>query len=46
VTPVELSVAVVALVIVMLAAAVTAVVRDVDAVRALALAEDGTVRGG
>jgi CBS domain containing-hemolysin-like protein len=41
VTPVEISVAVLALVVVMLSAAVTAVVRDVDAVRALGLAEEG-----
>ena len=40
-TPVEISVAVLALVVVMLSAAVTAVVRDVDAVRALGLAEEG-----
>jgi CBS domain containing-hemolysin-like protein len=41
VTPIEISVAVLALVVVMLSAAVTAVVRDVDAVRALGLAEEG-----
>jgi len=41
VTPVELTVALVALIAVMLSAAVTAVVRDVDAVRALGLAEEG-----
>ncbi len=40
-TPIEISVAVLALVVVMLSAAVTAVVRDVDAVRALGLAEEG-----
>jgi putative hemolysin len=41
VTPVELSVAVLALLTVMIAAAVTAVVRDVDTVHALGLAEEG-----
>jgi len=41
VTPVELTVAVLALVVIMLSAAVTAVVRDVDAVHALRLAEEG-----
>ena len=43
-TPVELTVALLALVVVVLSAAVTTVVRDVDAVRALGLAEEG-VRG-
>jgi len=41
VTPVELAVAIAALILVVLAAAVSAVVRDVAAVRALGLAEDG-----
>jgi len=41
VTPVELSVALLALLALVLAAAVTTVVRDVDAVRALGLAEEG-----
>ncbi len=40
-TPVELSVAVLSLFVLVLAAAVTTVVRDVDAVRALGLAEEG-----
>ena len=40
-TPVELAVAVGALFVIVLCAAVTAVVRDVDAVRALGLAEEG-----
>jgi hypothetical protein len=41
VTPVELTVAVVSLLVLVLSAAVTTVVRDVDAVRALGLAEEG-----
>ncbi len=40
-TPVELSVAAIALFVLVLFAAVTTVVRDVDAVRALGLAEEG-----
>jgi len=41
VTPIELTVAAIALMIVVLSAVVTTIVRDVDAVRALGLAEEG-----
>ena len=43
-TPVELTLAGLAFVVAVLSAAITAVVREVDAVRALSLADDG-VRG-